>query len=361
MKCSCFYPTEVEPWAEFILREVSIPVVGSVGLVGNLAAIVVLSQPDMKSTFHQSLITLAVFEILYLLLVIYEQGAIIWSELYIMMFLRFLAPVKNTLLTCETFLLMSIALERLIAVVRPLWYRNARLRLSSCYHALVFILPTLVISVSFNIPRFFELQLVSEGGKLAFELAPFRLDPDYIEYNFWSRFLGTGLLPILFLLVTNISIYLSLRRQRPTNKSPRVFSILSNWMGNGNENSGINIMLTEDQITENRRCLSNSARTLSVIVIMYIVCNIPRLLLNLTEYLYRFQLYQNFSQCGCTNKVWLEVTLWLSRFLLTVNSSVNFIIYWSVGKKFKSTLREIFTKIRCSFSITPNNENVEFI
>ena len=151
MKCSCFYPTEVEPWAEFILREVSIPVVGSVGLVGNLAAIVVLSQPDMKSTFHQSLITLAVFEILYLLLVIYEQGAIIWSELYIMMFLRFLAPVKNTLLTCETFLLMSIALERLIAVVRPLWYRNARLRLSSCYHALVFILPTLVISVSINI------------------------------------------------------------------------------------------------------------------------------------------------------------------------------------------------------------------
>ena len=152
-----------------------------------------------------------------------------------------------------------------------------------------------------------------------------------------------------------------LRRQRPTNRSPRVFSILSNWMGNGNENSGINSMLTEDQITENRRCLSNSARTLSVIVIMYIVCNIPRLLLNLTEYLYRFQLYQNFSQCGCTNKVWLEVTLWLSRFLLTVNSSVNFIIYWSVGKKFKSTLREIFTKIRCSFSITPNNENVEFI
>ena len=74
MKCSCFYPTEVEPWAEFILREVSIPVVGSVGLVGNLAAIVVLSHPDMKSTFHQSLITLAVFEILLLILLICDCG-----------------------------------------------------------------------------------------------------------------------------------------------------------------------------------------------------------------------------------------------------------------------------------------------
>ena len=45
-------------------------------------------------------------------------------------------------------------------------------------------------------------------------------------------------------------------------------------------------MLSEDQITENRRSLSHSARTLSVIVIIYIVCNIARLLLRLAQYLY---------------------------------------------------------------------------
>ena len=39
-------------------------------------------------------------------------------------------------------------------------------------------------------------------------------------------------------------------------------------------------MLSEEQISQNRRNLSHSARTLSAIVVMYVVCNLPRLLLN---------------------------------------------------------------------------------
>ena len=166
--CSCPEVSQVEVWAKFILEEVSIPVVGSVGLLGNLAAIVVLSHPDMKSTFHQSLISLAIFEILFLILLICDHAMDIGSELYIVMFPYFLFPLKNIMMSCESYLLMSIALERLIAVVRPLWYRNARLRLSSWYHASVFILPTVIISVSLNIPQFLVLKVVlGEGGSLA--------------------------------------------------------------------------------------------------------------------------------------------------------------------------------------------------
>ena len=254
--CSCPV-SELEVWAKFILEEVSIPVVGSVGLLGNLAAIVVLSHPDMKSTFHQSLITLAVFEFLFLVLVISDHAVDIKSQLYIVMFPHFLYPLKNILMSCESYLLMSIALERLIAVVRPLWYRTARLRLSGWYHALVFILPTVIISVSFNIPQFFELQLVSvnltDSNNITREVwdlypTPLRLNPDYIHYYIhWTRSLGTGLLPILFLLVTNTSIYLSLRRQRPTNNIPSrrnsAVTLASNLLGFGNENTEINSML----------------------------------------------------------------------------------------------------------------------
>ena len=235
--CSCPVASEVEVWARFLLDKVSIPVVGSVGLVGNLAAMVVLSQPDMKSTFHHSLITLAVFEILFLILVISDRGARIWYDFYILMLPYFLHPLTNILMSCESFLLVSIALERLIAVVRPLWYRTARLRLSSWYHALVFILPTLVISVSFNIPRFFEMELVYYNMTVSvnvtkeirfFDATPLRLEPDYIKYYiFWTRSLGTGLLPILFLLVINTSIYLSLKRQRPTNTSSTSDNIIT--------------------------------------------------------------------------------------------------------------------------------------
>ena len=283
--CSC--PTvQVVVWAKYILEEVSIPVVGTVGLLGNLAAIIVLSHPDMKSTFHQSLITLAVFEILFLLLLICDQGADIWSDFYTKMVPHFLFPLKNIMMSCETYLLISIALERLIAVVRPLWFRNAKLKLSSWYHALVFILPTIIISVFINLPRFFELKLiytkVMDTNNITRDVVnigptPLRLEPDYIEfYIFWTRCLGTGVIPILFLLVINTSIYLSLKRQRPTtsttttnnnnvlsertvsdslvtmavesDRRPSVFTIVSVWLGSSNENTEISTMLREEVI-----------------------------------------------------------------------------------------------------------------
>ena len=98
--------------------------VGSVGLVGNLAAIVVLSHPDMKSTFHQSLITLAVFEIMFLILIICDHAADIQSEVYVVMFPHLLYPLKNILMSFEAFLMMSISTERCLAIRRPLKYRK---------------------------------------------------------------------------------------------------------------------------------------------------------------------------------------------------------------------------------------------
>ena len=380
--CSCpVAESELEVWAKFILEEVSIPVVGSVGLLGNLAAIVVLSHPDMKSTFHQSLITLAVFEILFLVLVICDHAIDIKSQLYIAMFPYFLYPLKNILMSCESYLLMSIALERLIAVVRPLWYRNARLRLSSWWHALVFILPSVIISVSLNIPKFFEMELVyvnvTDTNNITrevrdFEVTPMRLNPDYINYYIhWTRSLGTGVLPILFLLVTNISIYLSLRRQRSSSPSisfssdrhdsvatlasTRKFSVFSELLRSTNVRAEINSLLTQDQIIQNSKTLTHSAITLTAIVIMYIVCNIPRLVLNLAEYLYQSQLYQDYAECACVrSEPWIDVALRLNHLLLTVNSSANFLIYWSVGKKFQSTLgrqaKGIKSRIKTCFS-----------
>ena len=363
--CSCSV-SEVELWAKFLLEEVSIPVVGSVGLVGNLAAIVVLSHPDMKSTFHQSLITLAVFEILFLILVICDHGLNIKSELYIVMIPHFLYPLKNILMSCESYLLMSIALERLIAVARPLWYRNASLRLSSWRHGLVFVHPALIISVGLNIPKFFELQLfsvnVTDSNNVTRELRDFevtrmRLNPDYIYYYIhWTRSLGTGVFPILFLLVTNISIYFSLKRQRSSPSlsisserhesvalanlaSTRKFSVFSELLRLTNARAEINGLLTQDQIIQNSKSLTHSAVTLTAIVMMYIVCNLPRLVVNLAESLYQSHLYQDYAQCACVSSVqWLEVSVRLNHFLLTINSSANFIIYWSVGKKFQSTL-----------------------
>ena len=82
----------------------------------------------MKSTFHQSLISLSVFEIAFLVLVILDHSLDFNSPAYIVLFPYFFHPMKNILMSCETYLIMSIALERLMAVYRPIHYRAGLLR-----------------------------------------------------------------------------------------------------------------------------------------------------------------------------------------------------------------------------------------
>ena len=82
-----------------------------------------------------------------------------------------------------------------------------------------------------------------------------------------------------------------------------------------------------------------SGLTLTAIVIVYLVCNLPRLILNLVEYTLRPEIYQ-LDECGCfLTHWWVSSMIRISHLLLTINSSVNFIIYFSSSKQFKKILQ----------------------
>ena len=95
------------------------PVVAIVGMIGNLAAILILLRPEMKSTFHHSLITLAVVDILFvvtLLVDIQRFDLNIENQTFILFVPYFWNPFKNILMTFETFLMVSITTERYLAI-----------------------------------------------------------------------------------------------------------------------------------------------------------------------------------------------------------------------------------------------------
>ena len=82
-----------------------------------------------------------------------------------------------------------------------------------------------------------------------------------------------------------------------------------------------------------------SGLTLTAIVIVYLVCNLPRLIINLVEYTLRPEIYQ-LGECGCfLTHWWVSSMIRISHLLLTINSSVNFIIYFSSSKQFKKILQ----------------------
>ena len=93
--------------------------VAIVGMMGNLAAILILLRPEMKSTFHHSLITLAAVDILFVITLLIEIQRFdlnIENQMFILFFPYAWNPFKNILMTFETFLMVSITTERYLAI-----------------------------------------------------------------------------------------------------------------------------------------------------------------------------------------------------------------------------------------------------
>ena len=339
--------------------------------------------------FLQSLITLAIINVLFLSIIITDHCIDVYSTTYILLFPHLLNPLKNIAVNSESFLIMAIALERLLVVVKPIRYRVGILRQSPRIHSLVFIIPPIVISFLMNIPKFMETELfyfnvtnIHDGKKSHlwdYRLTSLRKDPDYIYYYVhWFRNIFTGIIPIIFLIIVNITICYFLTSNT---KSQYQYSMSSmRWQDGASEQSlmerrstRIHIPLEILNIPElsqprqpsqriYKRKSNYSVLTLTSIAIMYILCNIPRLILNLAEHFLHEELSSKKDSCGCKiEPKWFTNLCSLSHFLLTLNSSANFIIYGVTEKKFKITgkrlihnfgtgvifLKEFLTKIFC--------------
>merc|ERR1719342_1486670 len=88
-----------------------------------------------------------------------------------------------------------------------------------------------------------------------------------------------------------------------------------------------------------RRRDKKLARLLVLLVILFGVCNLPRVVVNIIEFILRVTYGKNFPW-----PLWCELLTLLSHLLLTINSSVNIIIYcWKDGR-FRRCLLSIMCK-----------------
>ena len=244
----------------------------------NLGAILTLLRTEMKSTFQQTLITLAVVDILFVITLIIEVHRFdldLSNQVFILFFPYFWNPLKNILMTFETFLMMSITTERYLAVRNPLAYRLGLVRYSSSLHLAVYILPALLLSVILNIPKFLETELVTidmvdDSGAsihiIDYNITDLRKDPDYIFYYInWTRFPATGFLPFAFLFFFNFL----LARQIWVKKSE---------LREQENGDGMRLRKSSEEVgAECTTQASNSSVILLVVIVnVYLACNIPR-------------------------------------------------------------------------------------
>jgi hypothetical protein len=205
----------------------------------------------------------------------------------------------------QVYLTLSVTLERYVAVCHPLRARA----LCTYGRARIYVLIIVLFSLGYNIPRLFEVEIAMHNDKefgyiYCVGASPLRQDERFIKiYIHWLYLIFINIIPFISIAFFNAMIYRQVKRaNRERQKLSR---------------------------TEKREI--GLATMLFVIVIVFFCCNILALIQNILE---AFE--------GIINDRLVKT----SNLFVTINSSVNFIIYVIFGEKFKRVFLLLFCKRR---------------
>lgn len=291
----------------FWLNAIGITTIGLVGILGNIASIRVLSHRQMRSSVNYILIALAFSDtvlivtsiLLFGLTSFYPYNGLLQDYFYIThpLIVNIAYPIAIIAQTISIYMTFLISLERYIAVCFPLQARSSytQVHTAACIYLVV------LLSIVYNIPRFFEIN-VNEGydesyGKFyIIKPSQLRLDNYYIKiYIHWLYFIFMNFIPLFGITFFNLMIY---RQVRIVNR-------------------------LRIKLTNRERQDIKLTTMLFCVVIAFLSCNFLAVVTNVLETFYG-SYHDRLTK--------------LSNLLVTVNSSVNFIIYVVLVKKFRLIL-----------------------
>lgn len=302
---------------DFWINVIILNTIVIIGTIGNVLSIFILSRPKMRSSINCLLIGLAICDTMLILSSMFVYGfASIYPytgsffyyhyNLYPKYVRRVLFPLMAASRTSSIYLTLMVSVERYVAVCHPLRARS----LCTYGRAKYYIAFCTCFAIAFNLVKFWERYVVEDDHPelgLIYCVAPteLRVDPNYKKiYIYWCSFIIMNILPFIGLLIFNILIYRQIvisnkKRQRLSRTEKREIGL---------------------------------ATMLICVVIVFFLLN------SLSVYIKICEVY--FDRMDpMVNSV--------SNMLITLNSSVNFIIYVIYGEKFKRIFLSLFCKRIC--------------
>ncbi|XP_059087359.1 FMRFamide receptor-like isoform X2 [Tigriopus californicus] len=277
-----------------------------IGFIGNVFAVIVLHGPKMTSAFNQLLITLCIFDTIFLVCNIATSLSSLGFKHDVMPVLTKCSDaVAHVSMCASVLMIVALTFERHFAICNPHKYRIHLRTTPRWKHLAMYIAPVTIFSLFFNIPMFINLQRRWMTNAL------------YVKINLYLRAIHplttTGLAPVAILIVLNVRIC-----------------------------RGIQI-LHQRRTSRNRKEL-NMAYIAIVIVSLFVISNMPRILAgaqevtnthliihcieNKTQYIPSMDFYK------------LD---FVARLLMVINSSINFLVYCAVSTPFKRAFYDLLT------------------
>ncbi|KAL8570374.1 hypothetical protein ACOMHN_035792 [Nucella lapillus] len=332
--------------AQFVCDQVLIPLVVSIGIVGNLLSLVVLTRKEMASPTNCFLTALAISDISLLLLQIptfftFNQrvAALHGYRLFVRYYTVILYVMTNVFLTCTCWLIVAVTVERFLSLR---FMMHPRL-ICSMPRAKRAILAIFFASFLFHFSKFFEyvpnLDLSSPSRLLPTELS---LNKAYDTAMHITNITLAALLPITALIIFNsfLIYFLATHRRRMLQYKSKSSAGLASSVGGskaavggGGGGGGGNSSSTSAATSVD---MLHVSAVVVAVVLVFVTCHSLGVFVAFNIAVHgRHQIFSSF----------LFVTLkHVNGLLVTFNSSVNFLVYCSISRKFRTMFTSIFLK-----------------
>ena len=350
-------------------------IISALGLVFNFIAVIIFSHKDVpKNMFNRLLICLVIIDVLYLLISIIETCISIYPTFETVFVFFFIIRLFRDIMMCAAIymvVLLSFERSRVFSkesgIVSAL--NSTNISWTDCLKPVVTIvlcsffykIPTIGEYTTETITTFdsnhtwckgvtlFEKETSDEYGyitKTRITVTSWRSNYYYVLFNRTiADIFVTGIFPLILLLYFTYKIYLGkqvfLHRRKTILQRHKKISVASNNK-------------TKNEISQ--------TITLFGIVIIFIICNLLRILMRIGELINHNAQFEELEKgCMYKDQFWILILTPFSEFLLRLNSSVNFFIYWALNESFRSVIH--FFTIRClkkcGGSDSRNSDNLE--
>lgn len=296
------------------------------GMFGNIVSCVVLRKDRERREALFLLQTLAIADAFYLLIAMlrYPLKYMIPEGAYFSMQL-IIFPLLKTAQAVTIWMLLLVTMDRYIYVCKPL---RAQLIFNSRTRRIMSVM-VFVVGLLYNVPRFFDscvwtfhdLCSGAQYSRMVYTQA-FNNTYYFDIYNYASYLLLLYVGPLSILTVLNTKLILAIQRSKRRHR-PYGTCQVANHVHHSEANASI---------------------VLIIIVIVFIVCETPELVLKILTVMRRHM--QSLEAMFTLDFIHTFTTT--SEVLMVFNSSINFIIYCAFGKRFRHVMKETFKK---SFSL----------
>ena len=316
-------------WIDTFIQDV----VTGIGIIGNILICVILMQKNVRNTFNQLRVALALFDII-MLITMFTTNVLFRSlkDILQAVYPVFLWPLKSFAMTISVFMTVAIAWERHGAINDPYTYKTYQE-----YRAMKYVSSLTVASVILNMGKFFELQpnqcIERPGFSGVFKLASIFKNRIYaLYYNLIIlRILIAGIVPMTLLIYLYTKIVFKIREHNKNMASQ-------------------NITMKNKMVKEHRMAI-----TFAGVVITSLVCTIPGWLI----------VVQVLINGGDAKDLDYYETVFIVRdILFTLNSAINIFIYTCLDKMFRRELKKFlgclfWNPIKCRKELTSSSSNNE--